>query len=180
MGIDMKSKVILKMSDGTLDERIISKSSFTLGRSNQNDLCVKSDGLSREHCRIEITSEGDIYVTDLSSTNGVLIEGTRIEPNKPFKYMPFFTLIIGPIHGLEILPLEEVETKSMVQSIGKNREDQQESAKNKWQPNTKKNQSSRWVLGLIILLSFCILYLFLRGAFEEENTLPNSPKTLTF
>ena len=180
MGTNMKTKVILKMSDGTTDERIISKSSFTLGRSRQNDLCVKSDGLSREHCRIEITSDGDIYITDLNSTNGVLFEGTKIEPNKPVKYLPFFNLIIGPIHGLEILPLEGVEPRTMLQSVSKSREDYQESANNKWQSNTEKKQSFRWVVALIVLLSLCILYLFMRGTFREENSLPNSPNALTF
>ncbi len=180
VGTSMKIKVILKMSDGTTDERIISKSSFTLGRSSQNDLCVKSEGLSREHCRFEITSEGDIYITDLNSTNGVLFDGTRIETDKPVKYLPFFNLIIGPIHGLEILPLEGVETNRMIQPISKSKEDDQESANNKWQLNAKKSQSSLWLGALIVLLSFCILYLFLRGTFSEENSLPNSPKTLTF
>ncbi len=176
----MIMKVILKMSDGTTDERIISKSSFTLGRSSQNDLCVKSEGLSREHCRFEITSEGDIYITDLNSTNGVLFDGIRIDPAKPVKYLPFFNLMIGPIHGLEILPLEGVDTNSTVQPISKSREDHPESANNKWQLNAKKSQSSLWLGALIVLLSLCILYLFLRGNFSEEISLPNSPKTLTF
>jgi hypothetical protein len=50
----------------------------SLGRSRSNDIVVPEDAASAQHCRID--REGDSYVLhDLGSTNGVWVNGTRIE-----------------------------------------------------------------------------------------------------
>ncbi len=50
----------------------------SVGRSRSNDIVVPEDAASAQHCRID--REGDSYVLhDLGSTNGVWVNGTRIE-----------------------------------------------------------------------------------------------------
>jgi pSer/pThr/pTyr-binding forkhead associated (FHA) protein len=51
---------------------------FSVGRENDNDLPLPYDGISRHHCRFY--KEGDNWVVeDQNSTNGVKVNGTRIE-----------------------------------------------------------------------------------------------------
>ena len=49
-----------------------------LGRSSENDLALADPLLSRHHCRLDFTAEGDLQVTDLDSANGTLVNGTAV------------------------------------------------------------------------------------------------------
>jgi pSer/pThr/pTyr-binding forkhead associated (FHA) protein len=179
----MKIKVILKISDGTTEEFFISKSSFSLGRSKKNDLCLRSDGLSRKHCQFDLTPEGEIYITDFDSTNGVLIEGAKIKPGVPVNYPPFLSLTIGPIIGLEIVTLEGNDENA---PLGVIKDDQKaldlkkKSANFGRQSKTEKNHPKLGIIILFVLLCTCILYVIFNSEREFEVTLPNSPKALDF
>ena len=60
---------------------------FTLGRENCN-LTIKNDPhMSRRHAKITAT-DGQYFVIDLNSSNGVYVEGQRIEPNTPTQIGP--------------------------------------------------------------------------------------------
>ena len=48
-----------------------------IGRGSEADIVVDDTGVSRQHCRFEVTDQGTI-LTDLGSTNGTLVEGQRI------------------------------------------------------------------------------------------------------
>ncbi len=48
-----------------------------IGRGAEADIVVDDTGVSRQHCRFELTDQGTI-LTDLGSTNGTLVEGQRI------------------------------------------------------------------------------------------------------
>jgi type II secretory pathway predicted ATPase ExeA len=60
------------LTRATLGQRIL------LGRSEHNDICLPSPYLSRHHAVIVGTPEG-YYVVDLSSVNGVALNGRRVE-----------------------------------------------------------------------------------------------------
>ncbi len=49
-----------------------------LGRAIDNDVRLSGKLVSRHHCEIEMDDEG-VWVTDLSSANGTLVNGTRID-----------------------------------------------------------------------------------------------------
>ena len=49
-----------------------------LGRSSENDLALADPLLSRHHCRLDFTAEGELQVTDLDSANGTLVNGTAV------------------------------------------------------------------------------------------------------
>ncbi len=58
---------------------VVAKDRFVIGRvSAQCDLAIIDANVSRQHCAIE-RREGIFYVTDLGSTNGVQVEGVRVD-----------------------------------------------------------------------------------------------------
>jgi predicted component of type VI protein secretion system len=77
------------------------KTSLTLGRSAQCDVVIPYEAMSRQHCLIEL-KDGDIFVTDLASSNGVLVEGQKIPANIPFLYQSYFSLTFGAVQSIAI------------------------------------------------------------------------------
>lgn len=60
----------------------ISRSALTIGRSPRagNDLVIESDGqMSKRHARLELEADGRFTLYDLGSTNGVKVNGRRVE-----------------------------------------------------------------------------------------------------
>lgn len=85
-----------KLNDGKVLAAEVAKEKFTIGRSARCDVVIPNEGLSREHCLVEIES-GEIFITDLGSANGVLIDEERITPNQKTSYNLSFTLSLGSI-----------------------------------------------------------------------------------
>jgi pSer/pThr/pTyr-binding forkhead associated (FHA) protein len=50
---------------------------LTLGRSEENDVVLKDDGVSRFHARL-LYDNGSLWVQDAGSRNGVFVNGTRV------------------------------------------------------------------------------------------------------
>jgi serine phosphatase RsbU (regulator of sigma subunit) len=50
---------------------------ITIGRDSQCGLVLASPDVSRRHCRVELI-DGEVFATDLNSTNGTYIDGKRI------------------------------------------------------------------------------------------------------
>lgn len=95
-------KVILTFYSGEVREFELEKSQFIIGRSPKSDIPVSVEGISRSHCLIEVEEGGDIYVTDLASTNGVLIDNKKIQPEKRTLYNLFLNLSLGPIQSVQL------------------------------------------------------------------------------
>jgi hypothetical protein len=51
---------------------------FTIGRGSEHDMVLDEDMVSRAHARIS-TFDGQVVVEDLGSTNGTLVNGTRVK-----------------------------------------------------------------------------------------------------
>lgn len=76
----------LRFLGGRFQGRIadVTDSPFTIGRGHRNDLVLDQDGVSRYHTRL--VCEGERwYVEDLESTNGVRLNGKRIEGKQPIR-----------------------------------------------------------------------------------------------
>jgi type II secretory pathway predicted ATPase ExeA len=69
---------IVVSRSGKVVTRIALGQRTLIGRSEHNDVCLSSPYLSRHHAVIVGTPEG-YYVVDLSSVNGVLLNGQRVE-----------------------------------------------------------------------------------------------------
>ena len=64
-----------------------------VGRDASCGLVLASPDISRRHCRVELVG-GEVFVTDLNSTNGAYIDGKRIDGSAP---LPDGSIIeIGP------------------------------------------------------------------------------------
>jgi ABC transport system ATP-binding/permease protein len=51
----------------------------TIGRAVQADFIVDAALMSRVHCRLTASDSNELIVQDLDSTNGILVNGERID-----------------------------------------------------------------------------------------------------
>jgi pSer/pThr/pTyr-binding forkhead associated (FHA) protein len=58
--------------------RVLPSSTKTIGRAAGADFILDEPLISRVHCRVEVNVSGDLDITDLGSTNGTFVNGTRV------------------------------------------------------------------------------------------------------
>jgi serine/threonine protein kinase len=68
---------------------------MTIGREAESDIPLDDDRISRRHVQIERKPNGKYTITDLKSSNGVWVEGRRLDPNKPTILFPGQTVSLG-------------------------------------------------------------------------------------
>jgi signal transduction histidine kinase/CheY-like chemotaxis protein len=66
----------------------------TIGRSSDNDICISDIGVSRHHAKFFNKANG-IFIVDLKSSQGVFIDGERIETGPEVEIKKDSNLIIG-------------------------------------------------------------------------------------
>ncbi len=67
---------------------------YVIGRVPECDIQIKTMGVSRKHAQIKV--EGDqFWVKDLNSSNGVLLDGEKIDPGKPHPVPPEGIFVIA-------------------------------------------------------------------------------------
>ncbi len=70
----------------------------TVGRSPNNDLVIPHDSVSRTHCQIEISPKGVFLITDLESSNGTYVDGTRLTPKTRASVLSASQITIGRLN----------------------------------------------------------------------------------
>ncbi len=90
-----------KLVNGELIEQFVDSNICVIGRSSKCDVVIPHEGMSRQHCQIEFAN-GEYFVTDLGSTNGVLIDNIKIEPHQRIPYQTFLPLSFGAVQNLHI------------------------------------------------------------------------------
>lgn len=68
---------------------------ITIGRNSDNDLMLNDPLVSRYHSVIQPDRDGQFRITDLASTNGILVNGEKLEPGAPFPLSHRDTIFIG-------------------------------------------------------------------------------------
>jgi len=96
----------IKMVNGAEMEFFPTAHSFVIGRSPKCDIVIPSEGVSRQHVKIDVKNS-EVYVTDLGSTNGVYIDGLKITPHQEVHYKTFLTLAFGSVQIMQIEPEEK-------------------------------------------------------------------------
>ena len=94
-------QLTFKLYNGEVLKFNVDKKVIIVGRSSQCDVVIPHEGMSRKHCQIELKGSS-IIVTDLQSTNGVFIDGAKIEPGKPTPYPSYLGLSFGYVQSLQI------------------------------------------------------------------------------
>jgi adenylate cyclase len=77
------ARLIINSPDGRRGILEISKPVLTVGRGTANDLVLNDTSVSRFHCVIKRMEDGNYAVADRGSTNGVIINGKRINAETP-------------------------------------------------------------------------------------------------
>ncbi|MFJ3229424.1 FHA domain-containing protein [Streptomyces sp. NPDC086787] len=67
---------------------------ITIGRSDGADVPLDDPDVSRLHCSVTVGTDGRVSVTDLDSTNGTALDGTRVG-SRPVRFPPGALLRVG-------------------------------------------------------------------------------------
>ncbi len=191
----------LKLLDGeNIDHKIKDNDLVTIGRSPKCSVVIPKDGMSRQHCQLEIVN-GEVFVTDLGSTNGVFIDGVRIPPNTRTHYSSYLTLAFGAVHSLQVdaedfsVPDYSVlQTKSTIpgkaEPTEKTGTDQhgpkaqkrpiEEKTRSKVLP--KEDKSKFWIMnGIILLVVAGLVYWYVKTDSNVDTpdfeSIPDMPET---
>lgn len=78
------------------DSRPLSEGTYTFGRREGNDLIVADPYVSGSHGQIEVENDG-VFVTDLGSTNGTVLEGEPLTPHSRTVWREGSILKIGSV-----------------------------------------------------------------------------------
>jgi hypothetical protein len=70
-----------------------------IGRSTDCNLKIASSQVSRNHCRITLSND-TVFVEDLGSANGTLVDGQLLPPHQPTAIPPGARLVVGPAEFL--------------------------------------------------------------------------------
>ncbi|MEX0670833.1 MAG: FHA domain-containing protein [Pirellulales bacterium] len=65
-----------------------------VGRSEDAKLRISQDCVSRRHCQF-LAKDGEVFVRDLGSTNGTMLDGERIEPQADTLVRPGSVVKVG-------------------------------------------------------------------------------------
>jgi hypothetical protein len=68
----------LEEFDGSSTRHPINKTTMCIGRNRDNDICLINDSISSHHAEIHRKRDGGFNIVDLGSTNGVLVNGVKI------------------------------------------------------------------------------------------------------
>lgn len=80
------SRIIISSPDGKRGMLELSKPMVTVGRGAGNDLVLADTSVSRLHAVIKCNGDGTAFIADRGSTNGVVINGERIEGERQLRH----------------------------------------------------------------------------------------------
>lgn len=126
----------------------------SIGRSSLNDLVVANKQVSNFHAKLEFHSDGTLWIFDLNSTNGVFVNGSKIQ--KKARVMPGDVVKLGTYEldwEEQILASQEENPKPKPASA----------------PQLKKGGSSGWIWAIVVVffMGTAGLALFAFGIFEK-------------
>lgn len=105
-------KITFTFQDGAINAYPIREKVFTIGRSPKCHIKIDSMEFSREHCKVEIVGKS-IYLTDLNSSHGVIVDNVPLLPGTRTRYMTTQQLKIGDSYVIFDLSSDEL-TRSIV------------------------------------------------------------------
>ena len=73
-------------------------------------IVVQDKGISRRHLKLDFMPGGEIFVTDLNSTNGVYVNSSRLQPNRAYKVHSHARFSLDPGHHISITIIPSVSS----------------------------------------------------------------------
>jgi len=73
----MLNELIIRFNGRKIDELIISRDVFKIGRKLDNDLRLEDTTVSSHHAKLMVKN-GGLFIEDCNSTNGTLVNGVQI------------------------------------------------------------------------------------------------------
>lgn len=92
---DDTRRLVVQRGDALMQTVTLDSPVLTIGRTPENGLSLADTLVSRHHAEIRMESEGPT-LTDLHSSNGTFIEGTRLPPDQPRLLSDGTRIQIGP------------------------------------------------------------------------------------
>ena len=86
--------------------------SVTIGRSSKCDVVIPHESMSRQHCKIEL-KDGEVFITDLGSINGVYIDGIKIAANSSVPFYTYLHLAFGFVTNTQLVIDENTRQKAL-------------------------------------------------------------------
>lgn len=85
MSVDMRAhdRIVFFSEDRPMQIIKLEREVLTVGRGEDQDVKLEGKRVSRQHARIEIKTDGNLYVTDQNSANGIWMGDTLLVPNTP-------------------------------------------------------------------------------------------------
>lgn len=83
-GDDRPLDIVVQSKNGENNRVSLAGDECTVGRAPGNDLCLPGGNVSKRHARFFVR-EGQLFVTDLKSTNGTYLNRARINEPRPVK-----------------------------------------------------------------------------------------------
>lgn len=93
-----QDRIIIQREGYAAQALIITKPTLMIGRDPRHDIALASEKVSRTHARIDRQPDGSYTITDLGSTNGTFLEGTRLPAQSPYVLKPTYALVMGEYH----------------------------------------------------------------------------------
>ena len=94
---------ILRSQEPEVAFRLLPGDIRTIGRATGAQFVVEAPLVSRVHCRLTCSPDGELLVEDLGSTNGTSVDACRIDGAVPLR--PGQTLTVGRV-AFEVLRAE--------------------------------------------------------------------------
>lgn len=177
-------KLVFKFDGGRIVSHEVFERTFTIGRSEDCRVCIDSEHFSREHCLIELI-DGNVYVTDLNSKNGIFINHIRV-PKKmkvnldlrlPF-YMGECFVSIDITKDLRDADYLSLETHDVVDKAELYRPlEMPKRIPSRPKPVLQKVEQKRFLDGKGLLIAFIVLAAVTAFHFTRSNILPRKQQT---
>ena len=88
---------------------ITQNGTISMGRSSANNVVIKNDSISNQHCLLHVKNN-QLYISDLNSTNGTYIDGNKLTPNTEYPLNINQILILG-IEGVQYKVTQNYQTE---------------------------------------------------------------------
>ena len=165
-------KLNFKLVDGSEKNFSIAEDKIVVGRSKNCHVVIPFDGFSRQHCLIEV-EQGEIFITDLNSSNGVYINENRISAQKRVPYKTCLPLAIGGAFAVQIdleIPEEKPRPQLKIVEINEDVEVKKKDALIKKTIPKKSAVKADWLKQLkdAFIFGSVILVLYLGYVFKDR------------